>query len=220
MIRALAANLHWKAISLLIAVALWSFVVGEPELVTTYSAPIFYKDLPRDFEIASDTPDRVHLELRGPASKLTPDRLSETAILFDLSSVHTPGERTFTVQDDNVNLPSGVSCIRAVPAQLRLFFDRVMTKSVPVQVRTSAPAPTGYEVFSQTVTPARLTIVGPGGRVQQIDSAQTDPIDLSDVFSRSDFRVHAYVPDPQVRIEGEPLVTVSVMVQKSPKKSR
>ena len=215
MIRLLASNLHWKAASILIAVALWSFVVGEPELVTTHSAPIFYKDLPREFQIESDTPDRVHLEIRGPASKLTPASLSETAVVLDLSSVQTPGERTFTVHGSSINLPTGVTLIRAVPSQLRLQFDRTMTKSVAVKVRTSAPQPTGYNILSVTVTPARLTIVGPESHLRQIDSAQTDPIDLSDVFSRADFHVHAYVSDPQVQFDGSPLVTVSAMVEKS-----
>ncbi len=215
MFRLLTDDLQWKALSLLIAVALWSLVVGEPELVTTHSTPIFYKDLPRDLEISSDPPDRVHLEIRGPASKLSPSSLAETAIFVDLSSVTGPGERTFTIHDSSVNLPGGVTFQRAVPSQLRLRFDRVVSKQVGVHVRTGAPQPPGYQIVQEEVQPARLTITGPEASVQQIESAQTDPIDLSKVVGRAEFHVHAYVADPQVRFEGSPIVTVTVAVEKT-----
>jgi YbbR domain-containing protein len=215
MLRLLTDDLQWKALSLLIAVALWLLVVGEPELVTTHSTPIFYKDLPRDLELASDPPDRVHLEIRGPASKLSPSSLAETAVFLDLSSVNGPGERTFTIHDSSINLPSGVSLERAVPSQLRLRFDRIASKQVEVRVRTAAPAPPGYHVVHQEVRPARLTVTGPAASLEQIESAQTDPIDLSKLAGRAEFHVNAYVTDPQVRFDGSPQVTVTVTVEKT-----
>ena len=41
---ALKANLPWYALSLAIAIALWFFVVDQPELVTSQPAPIFFKN--------------------------------------------------------------------------------------------------------------------------------------------------------------------------------
>lgn len=214
MIKLLTENLQWKALALLMALALWSIVVGEPELVTSQSAPIFYKNLPRDLEIGSDGPDRVHLEIRGPSGKLTPSSLAETAVLFDLSSVHAPGDRTFTVTAGSINLPMGVSLLRAVPSQLRLRFEKILVRSVPVQMRAGLPPPSGYAVVSEEVTPTTLRIIGPEGHVRQVDVAQTDAIDLSSIVGRTEFHVHAYVADPQVRFEGSPMVTVRVSVEK------
>lgn len=207
-------NLHWKLLSLLIASLLWFLVVREPELVTSRSVPIFYKNLDKDLEIGSDVLDRVHVEIRGPEGKLNSASLSDTAVILDLSPVQAPGERTFTMSDSSLNLPGGVTFLRAVPSQLRLRFDRTQSKEVPVQVRVSSPQPAGYRVVLQTVNPERLKIAGPENRVRQVESAQTDPIDLAGVISRADFRVHAYVSDPQVRFEGSSMVTVRVTVEK------
>jgi YbbR domain-containing protein len=215
MIRLLTANLEWKAVSLLVALGLWYFVVREPELVASQSVPIFYKDLTKDLEIGSEVPDRVHLEIRGPAGKLSPANLADAAVLLDLSSVDVPGERTFTISTPSLNLPRGVAFLRAVPSQLRLRFDRILSKEVPVQVRVGTPPPTGYRILTETVTPARLRIAGAENRVRQVESAQTDPIDLSGVIGRTELRVHAYVADPQVRFEGASAVTVNVAVEKT-----
>jgi YbbR domain-containing protein len=214
------SNLHWKLASLLIAFGLWMVLVQEPELVTSHSVPVFFKDLQRDMEIGSDVPDRVHIEIRGPSGKLTPDMLAETAVLLDLSAVQSVGERTFTVNDASLNLPVGVKFLRAVPSQVRLRFDRVLSKDVKVQVRIGNPQPPGYKVTGHRVQPETLRITGPETRVRQIEAAQTDPIDLGTVFSESEFRVHAYVSDPQVRFEGTPVVTVRMFVTRIHSESR
>lgn len=212
--RRLAHNLQWKLLSLLLAIGLWFIVVREPELVTSQSIPIFYKNLPKDIETGSEAPDRVHVEIRGPAGKLTPESLANTAVLIDLASVEAPGERTFTVAESSLNLPSGVAFLRAVPAQLRLRFEQILSKEVPVQVRIASPPPQGYLVARQEIHPSRLKIAGPESHVRPIDSAQTDPVNLSGVLGQTEFRVHAYVTDAQVRFEGAPIVTVKLTVEK------
>jgi YbbR domain-containing protein len=207
-------NLGWKLLSFLIAFGLWAIVVREPELVTSHSAPVFFKDLPKDLEIGSDVIDRVHLEIRGPEGKLTPNSLADTALVLDLSSVRNPGERTFTVSEPSLNLPRGVTFLRAIPSQLRLRFERVLTKEVPVQVHIATPQPAGYTMIDQVIKPDKLKITGPENRVARITAAQTDPIDLSGVVSNAEFHVHAYVDDSQVRFEGNSMVSLRVYVEK------
>ena len=212
MLSTIKNNLPWFALSLAIALVLWVFVVGQPEMVTSQPALIFFKNLPRDLEVGSDVPDRVHIELRGPAGKLSAARLSDTAVLLDLASVRSPGERTFTISPSSLSLPVGVTFLRAVPSQLRLRFDRIMSKEVPVQVRTTGKD--GLDIVRQEIAPSTLKISGPEQHVQQIDFAQTDPIDLSGMSNEGQFSVHAYVADPQVRFDASPVVTVKVWVKR------
>ena len=212
MLKTLRKEISWYALSLGISLALWAFVVGQPDMVTSQPAMIFLKNLPRQLEIGSDVPDRVHIELRGPAGKLTSTKVAETAVILDLASVRAPGERTFTIGPGSLNLPAGVSFLRAVPSQLRLRFDRLASKEVPVQVRTTGKE--GFEIVRQEIVPATLKISGPDQHVQQIDAAQTDPIDLSSVSDQGQFSVHAYVADPQVRFDTSPVVTVKVWVKR------
>ncbi len=209
----LKKNLPWYALSLGIAFVLWVFVVGQPEMVTSQPAMIFFKNLPRDLEVGSGYPDRVHIELRGPAGKLTAAGVADTAVLLDLASVRAPGERTFTIGPGSLTLPPGVTFLRAVPSQLRLRFDRLMSKEVPVQVRTTGVQ--GLDIVRQEIVPERLKVSGPEGHVREVDSAQTDPIDLSGVSDEGQFSVHAYLADPQVRFDASPEVTVRVWVKRA-----
>ena len=213
--RFLLENFWWKLGSVALSVALWLTIINEPELVTSAAVPIFYKGLPRGIEIASGQPDRIFLEIRGPASRLTPGRLSDTAVQLDLTDVTKPGERTFTISRTNINLPMGVNFLRAVPSQLRLSFDHQVSKDVQVRVRLSGKPADGWHVVNHFVTPERLRIVGPASRVALIESAETDPVDLTGFEKLVETRVHSYIADSQVRFESSPMVQVRVELERA-----
>lgn len=212
--RLITRNLGWKVGSLALAVLLWLAILGEPELVTTHTAPILYKNLPRELLIGSDALDEVRVELRGPSGKVTPDRLAEMAVQLDLSDVKGPGERTFTLSDADFLLPQGVTFLRSVPSQLRLRFARLLSREVPVTIRIAVPPPQGYQLVSKQSVPATLRIAGPEGRVSAVAAAETDAIDLSSIAANADIKVNAFIPDPQVRFETSPVVTVRLVIAK------
>ncbi len=212
--RLITRNLGWKLGSLALAVLLWFAILGEPELVTTHTAPILYKNLPLGLLIGSDALDQVRVELRGPSGKLSLDRLAEMAVMLDLSDVKGPGERTFTLSDGNFFLPQGVTFLRSVPSQLRVRFARLMSREVPVNVRIYAPPPAGYRVVRQEAMPEKLRIAGPEGRVTSVTSAETDAIDLSGITANTEIKANAFLSDPQVRFEVSPMVIVRVTIEK------
>jgi len=219
-VRLITRNFVWKLGSLALAVLLWVAILGEPELVTTHSAPILYKNLPPGLLIGSAALDQVRVELRGPSGKLLPDRLAEMAVLLDLSDVKGPGERTFTLSDADFHLPQGVAFLRSVPSQLRVQFAKLMSREVPVNVRISAQPPAGYRMVSRETVPEKLRIAGPEGRVNAVSSAETDAIDLSGITANADIKVNAFIADPQVRFEVSPVVTVKVIIEKNGEKNQ
>jgi YbbR domain-containing protein len=213
--RLITRNFGWKLGSLALAVLLWLAILGEPELVTTHTSPILYKNLPRGLLIGTDALDQVRVELRGSSGKLSADRLAEMAVLLDLADVKGPGERTFTLSDADFHLPQGVTFLRSVPSQLRVRFARMASRDVPVNVRIYAQPPAGYHIVKQETMPDKLRIAGPEGRVNSVASADTDAIDLSGTTANMEMKVNAFISDPQVRFEVSPVVTVKLVIGKN-----
>jgi hypothetical protein len=214
-VRLVTRNFWWKLGSLAMAVLLWFAILGEPELVTTHTSPILYKNLPRGLLIGIDALDQVRVELRGPSGKLSPDRLEEMAVLLDLSNVKGPGERTFTLSDADFHLPQGVTFLRSVPSQLRVTFARLVSREVPVNIRIAAQPPDGYRIVRQETVPDKLRIAGPEKRVAAVTGAETDAIDLSGLRANTEMKVNAFLSDPQVRFEVSPAVTVKLTIEKN-----
>src|SRR5277367_6116218 len=119
-------NLGWKALSLLMAVALWVIVAREPQLATSLAVPIEFKNMPADLDFNSAVPDRVRLEVRGQSGRLSRENLNDIAVILDLTDAHE-GDRTFTIRERNLNLPSGVVFDRTVPSQLTLHFEHLIS---------------------------------------------------------------------------------------------
>jgi len=214
-VRFLTHNWMRKLGSLTLAVLLWLIILGEPELVTTHTAPILYKGLSQGLLIGSEALDQVRVELRGSSGKLSPDRLAEMAVLLDLSDVKGPGERTFTLSDADFHLPQGVTFLRSVPSQLRVRFARLVSREVPVSIRIAAPPPPGYRVAHEESVPEVLRIAGPEARVNAVTSAETDAIDLTGTTANREMKVTAFISDPQIRFEVSPVVTVKLTIEKN-----
>ncbi|HEV8037970.1 MAG TPA: CdaR family protein [Bryobacteraceae bacterium] len=214
----LTANLGWKLLALLIAVALWIAVAREPELATSIAAPVEYKNIPDDLDIGSNLPDRVRLEVRGPSGRLSRDNLTDVAVILDLKDAG-PGERTYNIRPANINLPAGVSFYRALPSQVTLRFDKLLTKEVEiVPAPYSKGPPDGYRVRSYTLKPAKTLIRGPEQRIRNISHVTLDPVDLSGVISEAEFHTHVNVGDSQVRLEVPSTIELRITLEKSPQK--
>jgi diadenylate cyclase len=206
-------NIGWKLGSLCAAFLLWLAVTVTPDTVTYHGAPILYRNLASDLMVTGDSPETIRIELRGTAGQLTEAALAGTVVVFDLAGVKSPGERTFTISDTNLNLPPGVTFLRGLPSQFRLRFSRLMTKDVPVEIHLSGALPPGYRLASQSVSPPTLRIAGSETRVGAVEKLQTDTIDLSHLRESGEFRVDAFATDPQLRLESSPAVIVKLSIE-------
>ena len=206
-------NVGWKLLSLGIAIGLWISVAREPEVATSVSVPLDFRNPPDDLDIRGALPDRIRLEVRGPSGRLTGDNLAAVAVVLDLADA-TPGERTYTIRDHNVNLPSDIRFDRAIPAQITLRFEQLMVKEEPVQP-VFVNMPEGYRIASEQFTPNRVRIRSTEDHLVSIDVIRTDPISLQGFTGERTIRTHLNVGDPQVRLSDSSAdITVRVRLEK------
>src|ERR1700733_1391764 len=213
MIQLFTRNLGWKVLSLLIAIGLWIAVSREPEVATSLSVPVDFKNMRDDLDTSGNLPDRVRLEVRGPSGRLTRDNLSAVAVVLDLSDAEA-GDRTYSIRGRNLNLPAGVVFYRAVPSEITVHFEQLIFKDEsvePVYVNKRS----GYRIARVDLRPSMVRIRGSQDRVQAIHQVKTDPIDLSGVTGEEVIRTHLNVGDPQVRVVDAPAdITVRGKLEK------
>jgi len=198
-------NWPWKLASLAIAILAWMTFSGARELSMSVSVPLQYRNLPPDLDISSDMVEQVHLSLRGSANRLSRINPASMPIVIDLRGISSAGEHTFTVNEENLRLPAGVTVERVIPSQIRVQLEVRKRATVPVQVRFTAPPAGPVEVV-----PATLEIVGPESRVDRIRRVATDPIDTETLRSKGQVRTEAFSGDPQVRFEGSSEILVKM----------
>jgi YbbR domain-containing protein len=196
-------------------VLLWLLFVRDPDFATLVNVNILFRAMPRDLEISSELPDRVRLEIFGPSRLLTPESLTDAAVVFSLAEVDSPGDRAFTITAENTRLPDGVAFSRAVPSQVRIHFEQRVSREVTVRPRISKYPPAGYTLKQVRVDPQRLRVVGPESDVTEVPSVDTDSIDLSRVTGPAEMRMTASVANPRVRFESTPVVRVTVLVERT-----
>jgi YbbR domain-containing protein len=208
-------NVGWKLLSLAAAFFIWVNIASEPELATILSAPVEYKNYPKDLEISSTIVDTVNVEARGPSGQVRDLSESRIAAIVDFASVKAPGERTITLTSAQLNLPRGIELIRVIPAQLRFRFERRASKTLSVEVPYSGQMSPGLTVVHADIVPPTLTIAGPESRVAAVQRAVSDPFDLSQVTGDTQQKLSVYIAEPQVRFVSVPQVTVKIHVEKS-----
>ncbi|HVW85607.1 MAG TPA: CdaR family protein [Bryobacteraceae bacterium] len=211
--RFLTHNIFWKLLSLVAAFAIWLNIASEPELATILSAPVEYKNYPKDLEISSDIVEAINVETRGPSGEIRALSQAHLAAVVDFSSVTAPGERTFTITARELGLPSDVALIRTIPEQLRFNFERRATRTLQVEAQFSGTLPHGLTMTGYDIEPPGLTIAGPETRVAAVRKAVADPFDLSQVTGDTQQKLSVYIQEPEVRFVSVPQVTVKIHVE-------
>ena len=89
---------------------------------------------------------------------------------------------------------------------------RAQCQSMPRVLGNFVP---GYSISEISVDPPSTTIIGPRSRVETVENAITDPVDVSGLMERGTFVTHAYVPDPLIQVVDPASIRVTVIMQKN-----
>jgi len=177
-------NLGLKLISLALAVGLWLAVARDPVAEVALDVAIEFHNIPQNLEISSENIPRAQIRLRGPERVVHRLQPSDVYAEIELSGLK-PGERTFDLTAKQIHEPAELEVVQVVPSQFHLTFDTRLTRQVPVQPRVEGTFASGYSIERIEVDPATITVSGPKKHVDAVDSAITDPVDMSGVIRRA-----------------------------------
>jgi YbbR domain-containing protein len=207
-------DLGLKLLALGIAIGLWWILGRDPTVESIVTAPIEFHHAPANLLMTSSSPFEVEVTISGPERTVRAMKPSDISAVLDLTGVN-PGERTFDLGPRQVQAARGVTVTRVVPSQIHIDFNPSATRTVEVRPRVIGGFVSGYGIIDVSADPATITIEGPENHVKAIDSAITDPVDVSGVMGKATFTTHVYVPDPLVRVQHPAPIHVTVTTGKS-----
>ena len=195
-----------------LAVVLWVVIAGRDTAERGVTAPVEFRNVPTDLEPTGDLVDSVNVRLRASPGLIESLDPGEVVALIDLEGAEE-GERIVQLTPEQVRVPFGFRIVKITPSLLTLNLEQVLSKRIPVRPRIlGQPAP-GFEVASFDATPDEVQVLGPKSRVQEIESAFTEPVSVAGADVTVEEFVNVGLEDPLLRLEGGGQVRVVVGIR-------
>ena len=178
----LTNNWTLKLISLVLALLLWVFIMGERRVEVGYRVPLEIQNMPEGLMVANQVPSVVDVRVSGPRTLLAKISASDISILVDLTALQ-PGLTTFKRLEERLNLPNGLRVTRLAPSFIDVKLERIKQKQVPVEVKLTGEPLAGHQVGRVSATPAEVLVEGAESEVKGVSKVPTEEVDLTGVDS-------------------------------------
>jgi YbbR domain-containing protein len=171
---------HWelKLLAVVIAFALWVFVVGGDRSRMAIAAPIEYVGLGTDVVLVSDTREQVDVFLevaRWATGRVTPDSVRVRVNLAGLRE----GENLVALAPSDVLVPPGVVVTRIVPPRLRVAVAGAAEERLEVVPQIRGVPADGFDAMRVLVDPPAVQVKGPRSTIEGRTTVETAPVDIS-----------------------------------------
>lgn len=161
-------NTQQKIISLIIAVALWFFVMGsqDPVMEGSFNVPVSIINSARDYKAFYDD-QQIKISLSAPRSNFADYGENDIRAYVNASSL-TEGEYDLPVE---ANFPKGFELVKISPAQIHVKLDPYIERQIAAEVIVNGTTVSDAVVKSVAKSLDNLTIIGPKttvGRVSRV----------------------------------------------------
>ncbi|PLX88095.1 MAG: YbbR domain pair protein [Desulfuromonas sp.] len=212
MLKLLTENWTLKLTSLVFALILWMFIMGERRLEVGYAVPLHLQNVPEQLMIANEVPSLVDVRISGPRTLLLKVNPNDMSIGVDLTDLK-PGLTTFKRLEEKLNIPSGLRVTRLSPSYVDIKLDRIREKRIPIKVVLEGAPPAGFRLAGLTASPEQAVIVGAESELKRISEVATEPVDLSGVQESFTLLVPLLHEGTYTRIKDEQTTEIHVNVE-------
>ncbi len=174
-------NLSLKIFSLIVAALLAYYVHSDTnEGVIGLSVPVELKGLPADRVVIYPLARQVQVSIKGPSFLLSQIYASPPS--FRVKLPEDLGNRFVAILNKkDLTLPPTIQVMRVEPSEIEFKFDKLIKKTVPVQVTQIGTVPEGFKITEITAEPKELVVTGPQTELMTIKRVETEPIDLREM---------------------------------------
>jgi len=182
--KAFTENLGIKVLALIVALFIWFNVSSQEEMTRLFTLPVQLEGIPDSLTVIGNLPSDVKTSITASKRQILYMGFRKGFVSVSLAGA-TSGHYRQTLSASNVVLPSGVRPynVRIIsPASIDLYFERKVTKSVPVGLTLAGSIPEGYVLLgAPEVTPRRIEVTGAESYVKHLKNMPTKSLDLGKI---------------------------------------
>lgn len=193
----LTQNIWLKAASLILAAALWVFVILSGRTEISMEAPIVYSGLKPKLDMM-DSPKEVNITIEGQASLLQNIRRGDIRAVIDLSEANE-GRSFYTLTKENFELPRTMLLTDIDPETISVTIESELKKQIPVKPVIVGRPEKGFTIFEIKVVPENIVVEGPKSLIMKIYSVKTEPIDINGLNTDLQYKANLDFESPPVR---------------------
>jgi YbbR domain-containing protein len=204
-------NIWLKLASLLLAIALWFFVILSGRSGVDIEIPITYMNLSPELEMV-DSPQTVSVSVEGQERLLKKIRSKEIQAVVDLVNAKA-GRSFFSLSEENIKLPRTLELISINPEIISLTIEKQMRKTVSVKPAIVGLPVEGHAIVEMKVVPDTVIIEGPRSVISKLYTLKTEPIDITGINSDLRYKAGLSMPNSNLKSNTQK-VDIYISVQK------
>lgn len=170
---------HWqyRVLSLFLAFFCWYLVSGSEKVDTWIEIPLEFVDLPDDYVIRSGLRNRIQIRVRGASGIIRGLDTQHLAYKANLSSLRV-GTNTILLNQKNIPLNTSLEVMEISPPRLELEVDKIVSKTIPVEVTWKGDLPVDFEIERIFANPERVTLTGASAVISDMEKVLTKEVEL------------------------------------------
>lgn len=215
MLSQLAENWILKLLSLVFALVLWFFVMGERRQEIGFPVPLKLENIPKGLMVANEVPNLVDVRISGPRTLLMNLSPQDISISVDLKNLK-PGVTSFKRLDEKLNIPSALRVTRVSPSFVDVKLERIKEKQVPVVATLEGEPMPGYKLTGTKLAPQKVTVVGAESELKDIRQVVTEPVRLTEVTESFSLMVPLNYQGNYTQLKEQEAVEVQVSIEPIP----
>ncbi len=187
------------SLSLLIMTGIWFGFTRSQDTIVALNVPIEYVNRPANYEILETSIDEARLQLFGSSALIKSLKPGQVGVRVDLGKA-AEGRNTFTITQDDIILPPGVSLNKIQPTAIDVTLDIPATKELPIQVDWVGRLPENLVLTQVTTVPESVKVIGGSKTLEKVSTVYSAPIRLDNLSKSGSVTTQIVLSPPSLKM--------------------
>ena len=203
-------NLWPKLITLLLVSICWLIITAKQGGIVTVTAPIKFHNLPENLALVKTSPEEVDVQLKVFSGLIPSPKQLDIVGDVDLRKINE-GTNQIAIKSNDFQLPPGVMVTGINPAVVKVSVEKKVRKTLRIRVKTTGRLAGRLQSRKLKVDPATVEAEGPEHIMAQLDSVETEEVNLTGLQPAIVQEKRLLAPAPDVKLLRDEPVSIRLV---------